>query len=136
MKVVYFAHSMLDYGGVREYVALKRLRYLFGSEVVCPNNDLNLGDDINHYRAYVRVNAWLVVLMVNRRGYVGKGVYCEVEEARKAGIPVLRIRVDDSWRLLEPELIEVPDLSALLIGPSWRDYCYLGGDHETKTPAV
>lgn len=94
MSDVYFAHSMLDYNTEREKLIRDDLEshLLDGMKLVCPNRDLQklFGKDMNAYLAYVKTCDLVIVL--EHGGFVGKGVYLEVETAVDANIPVLVLR--------------------------------------------
>lgn len=84
---IYFAHSMKDYDTKREKKSLKYLRERFPN-IVCPNNDLNLGSKMENYLSYIRNNVNFVIFMPNKNNFIGKGVWQEIKEARNKNIPV------------------------------------------------
>lgn len=94
----YYAHSMHIYNSPREKKELAYLRRRFN--VLCPNNDIG---HITPFSKYLRISAWADVVVVSEyKGYVGRGVYEEVEQALKLKQTVYCIRENDTGLILLP----------------------------------
>jgi len=89
VKPVYYAHSKLIYGSKQERDELTYIRKVF-YPVICPNNDMGERSSIEPYLTQVQKSSYVVCSEVNE--YIGKGVYQEISEALRRGIPVLALR--------------------------------------------
>lgn len=107
-KIIYFAHHMNDYGSEKEAEALEFLRAAYPRyEVVCPNNDLVLGINIESYIQYVEEEATKGVVIMEHRGHIGKGVWREASAAIEKGRPVHVIRKGNPYHR------EITDISIM-----------------------
>ena len=98
---IYYAHSMQTYGTLKEKQELKILRKKFPN-VLCPNQDI--GDAQNGMSAYLKIVEWADLVVVSEyEGFIGKGVYAEIQHAHNSGIPVKCLR--------RRKLLEVIDTS-------------------------
>jgi hypothetical protein len=101
VKRIYYAHSMLIYGTLKEKQELKILRKKF-QNVLCPNQDI--GDVQKGMSAYLKIVEWADLVVVSEYlGFIGKGVYSEIQHAQNNGIPVKCLRGS--------KLLEVKDTS-------------------------
>lgn len=89
---IYFAHSKLDYGSEAEYKALKLIKKQWPkSDVMCPFNDI--GECSNGMRAYLKLVSWAdIVVVLEHKRSIGRGVYEEARKALQNRTPVLVIR--------------------------------------------
>lgn len=88
-KHTYYAHSMQIYNTdqeKREYDQLNKL----GFNIVCPNRDLSLGNEMSRYLRIVAKCKDLVASEYS--GFIGKGVYLEIRWALRHEIPVYVLR--------------------------------------------
>jgi hypothetical protein len=88
---VYFAHNMVTYNTKQEKEAHDFLGTMFRF-VLCPNRDMDLGDDMRKYCKLVK--KCQMVVCIEYKGHIGKGVYTEIDTALTNQIPVLVIRKD------------------------------------------
>jgi hypothetical protein len=87
-KKIYYAHSKMIYGTMqeKEEIALLRKKY----KVVDPNNDMG---ELGNIQPYLRrIEKCDGVVCSEYNGYIGKGVYTEVEHALRLGKFVFCIR--------------------------------------------
>lgn len=119
-KLVYFAHSMLDYNTKREAEVRSLLESYLDKDIqlVCPNRDLKkLGRDMNLFLEFVK-RCSLVIVMENLFGFVGHGVYSEVEVALSFNISVyvwrknllfnvygIAVKDENDWRAKYGQLV-------------------------------
>jgi len=89
MQTVYYAHSKTQYGSDVEYRDIAFLARRFN--VVCPHNTLGQLPSIEQYLNAVRECDAVVVRCVSGL-HVGLGVFQEIREALKSGIPVFVLR--------------------------------------------
>jgi len=88
-ETVYYAHSKCIYNTPREKSELKWLRKKF-AKVLDPNSDMGELGDVNPYlRAVGEHDA---VVCSEYKGYIGKGVYHEVDHALRCGRKVWCLR--------------------------------------------
>ncbi len=85
----YFAHPVSTYGTEQEKTALKILRKEYPL-LLCPNTDMqNFGGDMKYY---LKIVEWCdAVLVMTDKGFIGRGVYQEIQKARKLKKPVFVI---------------------------------------------
>lgn len=82
----YFAHSKEIYNTKEEAEVLDALKERFYGHIICPNNHIGELFELDPYLEIVeKVD---LVFVYEYEGYVGKGVYGEVEEALLCNIPV------------------------------------------------
>lgn len=108
----YYSHSMLDYGSDKERMELGLIegRYGVGYEFFNPGSVGNLPMD----QCYEIIDGCDLLIFSDRGGYIGKGVFSEVQHARGRGIGVIWLdgdvfRVDGDW------VIDVHDIG------DWRE---------------
>jgi len=113
----YYAHSMQIYNTDREIAERGFLEQL-GFNILCPNRDLSLGNDMD---AYLRIVARCKnVVCSEYAGFVGKGVYLELKWAMRHKIPryvlrertlyhIVRLRIfnDQDWQTTFGKIEEV-----------------------------
>jgi len=97
-KKTYYAHSMHIYGTDREIMERAFIESM-GFEVVCPNRDLNLGNDMDAYLRIVRQCKRIICSEYS--GYIGRGVYLEIKWAMRHDIPVYVLRGNSLYRVCE-----------------------------------
>lgn len=101
----YFAHSKLDYGTRKEVRVRLRIRQRFG-DVLCPNRDIGERGSIAPYLE--AIDQCQTVAVLEHGGFVGRGVFVEVEHALSRKKPVWALRGPD-WapvkgvRLFDPD---------------------------------
>jgi len=92
---------MLIYGTTKEKQDLKILRKKF-QNVLCPNQDI--GAAKKGMSAYLKIVEWADLVVVSEyAGFIGKGVYSEIQHAQNNRIPVKCLRGS--------KLLEVKDTS-------------------------
>lgn len=97
MKIAYFAHSKLDYDKEKEHQTKARIAE-FGFRVFCPNKNLGETGNISHY---LRVLDWCdLVFALEHDGYIGRGVYAEIERALSIKKPCFVIRKNLFYKII------------------------------------
>ncbi len=87
---VYYAHSMQLYESLKEKQELKFLRTRFDN-VLCPNKDI--GKAGRGMSAYLKIVEWADLVVASEyEGFVGLGVFSEIQHALNVGIPVKCLR--------------------------------------------
>lgn len=105
-KHTYYAHSMQIYGTDREKLERGILERM-GFRILCPNNDLSLGDDMNKYLQIVA--RCKRVVCSEYSGFIGKGVYLELKWALRHNIPCYVLREDTIYRVIEVKVFNDQD---------------------------
>jgi len=85
-NLAYYAHSMEIYNSDREAFEYDFISENFNGFVICPNNHLGEKGDIKPYLDIVKKTQTLFVS--EYQGYVGLGVYQEIQIAIKNKIPI------------------------------------------------
>ena len=94
---VYYGHSMLSYNTNKEKEELKVLRKMYGN-IICPNNDIGKTD--RGIRVCLKIIEWANLIIVSEyQGYVGYGVYNEIQTAIKYNIPVKCLRKNKLYNI-------------------------------------
>lgn len=92
-EVVYYAHAKKLYCTVEEKVQLQWLRSTF-KRVIDPNSDLGELGSITKYLEIIKQQCTVVVCS-EYFDYVGRGVFEELQFARKSGMPIFCLRKVD-----------------------------------------
>ena len=85
----YYAHSMQIYNTTQEKAERAQLEAM-GINIVCPNRDVKLGNDMDRYLALVK--KCKAVISSEYSSFIGKGVYLEIRHALRHDIPVYVLR--------------------------------------------
>ena len=105
-KHTYYAHSMQIYNTTQEKVERGFLEHL-GFNILCPNRDLSLGNDMD---AYLRIVAKCKnVVCSEYSSFIGKGVYLELKWAIRHKIPCYVLRDNTIYHVLEVEVYNDQD---------------------------
>jgi len=86
---VYYAHSMLSYGTSSDDMVKSFLHESFKNNVIIDPSLLRT-KNMNLYYDLIESCDTLVFTEYERS--IGKGVYCEIEHAKKVGVPVFLLR--------------------------------------------
>jgi hypothetical protein len=91
MTRIYFAHSKLDYGTpVEDWTRRFISRQFADADVLCPHRDIGEATAVG---AYNKLVSWAsVVVVLEHRNTVGRGVYQEITTALAHKIPVFAVR--------------------------------------------
>lgn len=93
VKTFYFAHSMLSYDTKWEkYVVFNKFNK-HNIQVICPNlHQELLGNPGNRMDKYLKaISRFDGVLVSDYSGFIGRGVYLEVQEAFRLNKPVYKV---------------------------------------------
>ena len=96
-KHTYYAHSMQIYNTDQEIIERGLISSL-GYNVLCPNRDLSLGDDMNKYLRIVQ--RCKNVICSEYSGFIGKGVFLELKWAIRYNIPCYVLREGKLYDLI------------------------------------
>lgn len=87
---VYYAHSMRIYNTEREAEELEYLHKTYGEENVINPANLRYGNDMPAY--FREISECDKVISSTYLGYIGRGVYTEIEHAQDEPLPVTVLR--------------------------------------------
>lgn len=114
--IAYFAHSKLDYGTKREKEALKFLEKHY--KVLCPYRELKyfdrpgLGMD-----GFIHFVEWCdLVIVMEHKGKIGKGVLAEIKTAWKNNKHVFTYRENNLYLVTDFKVVNEND---------WKQYAIL-----------
>ena len=105
-KHTYYAHSMQIYDTDREKSERGLLEHL-GFNILCPNRDLKLGNDMD---AYLRIVAKCKNVVCSEYSeFIGKGVYLELKWAMRHDIPCYVLRDEVLYIISEVDIYNDAD---------------------------
>lgn len=112
----YYSHSLRIYNSERETNELNFLKTKF-SKVLCPNNDI--GEASKGMQTYLNIVQWADIVAVSEyQGFIGRGVFDEIETAFKNKIPVKLIKPHGTTF----KLYDVTGMQLFNDGLSWVEY--------------
>jgi len=117
VKKLYFAHPMQTYDTERERKAIRQIKTTFPSFYI-QNPSLHPSRDMNFYLVWVK-DCQALIFITDEKGYIGKGVYSEIDAARILAFPVYQCEPDTPVISQEFHLGEVNE-------NDWKHYCPVG----------
>ena len=117
VEKLYFAHPMQTYDTERERKAIRQIKAGYSSYYI-QNPSLHPSRDMNFYFAWVK-ECQALIFMSDENGYIGKGVYSEIDAARMLNLPVYYVDPDVPVITDKYDLGDTNEFD-------WRQYCTVG----------
>ena len=106
-KPAYYSHSMRIYNTEREAEELDTIEELYG-DVINPNGDITWRGSMEPYFKAVRRSC--ILIFSQYKGYIGRGVFDEIQTALRNNIPVRCLKLwENGSYIMEIHSIEVND---------------------------
>lgn len=114
---IYYAHAKAIYGSMREKLELYQLGIRYPNvEIVNPNGMFS-GDDAWRRWMKEELPKMDIVVFTTHMGFIGRGVYEELEVAQRCNIPIRLMTADGD--ILDAFTLDEPDYD------DWIHYCWI-----------